>query len=59
MVADMDLNLCRQIKDKWGFRMTARYELYAEMLARYVHPDFQPQIVTDPLIPLVDNKFPS
>ncbi|CAO2815776.1 unnamed protein product [Amaranthus hypochondriacus] len=50
MVADMDLNLCRQLKDKWGFRMTARYELYAEMLARYVTPDFQPQIVSDPLL---------
>lgn len=50
MVADMDLNLCRQIKDKWGFRMTARYELYAEMLARYVTPDYQPQIVSDPLL---------
>ncbi|XP_074275795.1 beta-ureidopropionase [Silene latifolia] len=50
MVADMDLNLCRQIKDKWGFRMTARYELYAEMLARYVRPDFQPQVTSDPLL---------
>ncbi|KAL2936756.1 Beta-ureidopropionase [Bienertia sinuspersici] len=50
MVADMDLNLCRQIKDKWGFRMTARYEVYADMLARYVKPDFQPQIVSDPLL---------
>ncbi|XP_021774035.1 beta-ureidopropionase-like [Chenopodium quinoa] len=56
MVADMDLNLCRQIKDKWGFRMTARYELYAEMLARYIKPDFQPQIVSDPLL---DKKNPA
>ncbi|GMH17908.1 hypothetical protein Nepgr_019749 [Nepenthes gracilis] len=48
MIADMDLNLCRQLKDKWGFRMTARYELYAEMLARYVKPDYQPQIISDP-----------
>ncbi|XP_010254543.1 PREDICTED: beta-ureidopropionase [Nelumbo nucifera] len=50
MIADMDLNLCRQLKDKWGFRMTARYELYADMLARYVKPDFEPQLITDPLL---------
>ncbi|CAK9141665.1 unnamed protein product [Ilex paraguariensis] len=50
MISDMDLNLCRQLKDKWGFRMTARYELYAEMLANYMKPDFEPQVVTDPLL---------
>ncbi|KAI6678489.1 hypothetical protein NL676_039285 [Syzygium grande] len=32
LVSNMDLNLCRQLKDKWGFRMTAQYELYADML---------------------------
>ncbi|KAJ0077950.1 hypothetical protein Patl1_37114 [Pistacia atlantica] len=50
MIADMDLNLCRQLKDKWGFRMTARYELYAEMLAKYRKPDFEPQVISDPLL---------
>ncbi|XP_031284332.1 beta-ureidopropionase-like [Pistacia vera] len=50
MIADMDLNLCRQLKDKWGFRMTARYELYAEMLAKYLKPDFEPQVISDPLL---------
>ncbi|KAK9677410.1 hypothetical protein RND81_11G141500 [Saponaria officinalis] len=50
MVVEMDLNLCRQIKDKWGFRMTARYELYQEMLGRYIQPDFVPQIVSDPCL---------
>ena len=44
LVTDMDLNLCRQVKDKWGFRMTSRYELYADTLARYVKPDFEPLI---------------
>ncbi|KAI3436839.1 hypothetical protein D9Q98_006249 [Chlorella vulgaris] len=48
MIADMDLNLCQQLRDKWGFRMTARYELYAEELARYVRPNFQPQVIRDP-----------
>ncbi|KAL8150843.1 hypothetical protein V2J09_020651 [Rumex salicifolius] len=50
LVADMDLNLCRQLKDKWGFRMTARYELYADLFAQYLKPDFQPQVIADPLL---------
>ncbi|XP_022988797.1 beta-ureidopropionase isoform X2 [Cucurbita maxima] len=50
LISDMDLNLCRQLKDKWGFRMTARYELYAEMLARYLKPEFEPQVISDPLL---------
>lgn len=50
MIADMDLNLCRQVKDKWGFRMTARYDVYAELLNRYVKPDFEPQVISDPLL---------
>lgn len=50
IISDMDLNLCRQLKDKWGFRMTARYEMYADLLARYVKPDFEPQVISDPLL---------
>ena len=50
LISDMDLNLCRQLKDKWGFRMTARYELYSETLARYLKPDFEPQVISDPLL---------
>jgi beta-ureidopropionase len=44
----MDLNLCRQLRE--GFRMTARYELYADMLARYLKPDFEAQVISDPLL---------
>lgn len=47
LVAELDLNLCRQVKDRWGFQMTARYEMYAELLGRYIQPDFEPQIVND------------
>ncbi|MCL7028091.1 hypothetical protein MKW94_011836 [Papaver nudicaule] len=50
IISDMDLNLCRQYKDKWGFRMTARYDVYADMLTQYVKPDFAPQIIADPLL---------
>ncbi|KAH7372895.1 hypothetical protein KP509_17G027500 [Ceratopteris richardii] len=51
MIVDMDLNLCRQVKDKWGFPMTARYDKYAHLLKNYVREDFKPQIIKDPLLP--------
>ncbi|KAL6012605.1 Beta-ureidopropionase [Asimina triloba] len=50
IMSDLDLNLCRQLKDKWGFRMTARYELYADLLSQYVKPEFEPQVICDPLL---------
>ncbi|KAG2704978.1 hypothetical protein I3760_05G030600 [Carya illinoinensis] len=48
LISDMDLNLCRQIKDRWEFRTTARCELYAELLAHYLKPDFELQVIADP-----------
>lgn len=45
LIAQIDLNLCRQIKDKWGFRMTQRLELYAEGLNKAIKHDFKPQII--------------
>ncbi|CAH9081932.1 unnamed protein product [Cuscuta europaea] len=50
IISDLDLNLCRQLKDKWGFRMTARYDMYADLLSRYIKPDFEPQVICDPLL---------
>ncbi|KAK4798970.1 hypothetical protein SAY86_024335 [Trapa natans] len=50
LISDMDLNLCRQLKDKWGFRMTARYEVYELLLHQYLRPDFKPQVISDPLL---------
>lgn len=58
LVADLDLNLIRQVRDKWGFQvrvfrvsalmgplqMTARYEDYAKGLTEYVKPDYKPQV---------------
>lgn len=46
LVADLDLNLCRQIKDKWGFQQTGRYDMYAEFLKNFIRSDFQPQRIT-------------
>ncbi|KAA3680269.1 beta-ureidopropionase, partial [Paragonimus westermani] len=36
LIAEIDLNACRQVQDHWGFRMTQRLELYAKSLAEYV-----------------------
>lgn len=32
MIAEVNLNLCRQVRDQWGFYTTARLEAYAEEL---------------------------
>jgi len=47
LVAELDLNLCRQVKDTWGFRMTQRLDLYAESLAEAVKEDYAPPVVED------------
>eukprot|EP00331_Platyophrya_macrostoma_P002191 CAMPEP_0176408026 /NCGR_PEP_ID=MMETSP0127-20121128/1723_1 /TAXON_ID=938130 /ORGANISM="Platyophrya macrostoma, Strain WH" /LENGTH=385 /DNA_ID=CAMNT_0017787267 /DNA_START=53 /DNA_END=1210 /DNA_ORIENTATION=+ len=48
LVNEVDLNLCMQVKDKWNFQMTARYEMYAEGLAEYLKEGFTPQVIRDP-----------
>jgi beta-ureidopropionase len=48
VIAEADLNLCRQVMDTWGFRMTARYSDYARKLAEYNDFDFTPQVIRDP-----------
>lgn len=45
LIAQVDLNMCRQIKDKWGFCMTQRLDLYAKSLSKAVNPDYVPQRV--------------
>ncbi|NP_001087502.1 ureidopropionase, beta S homeolog [Xenopus laevis] len=47
LVAEMDLNLCRQTSDKWNFKMTGRYEMYADELTKATQPDFKPNIVRE------------
>lgn len=51
LVAELDLNLIRQVKDKWGFQMTQRLPLYATSLTRAIQPDFEQQIIRDPTLP--------
>lgn len=47
IIAQMDLNLCRQVKDKWGFRMTQRLEMYGEKFTEASNLDFKPQIIRE------------
>ncbi len=44
LVTQVDLNMIRQVKDKWSFQMTARLPLYADLLNRATRADFVPQI---------------
>ncbi|CAL1537703.1 unnamed protein product [Lymnaea stagnalis] len=47
IIAEVDLNLNRQIKDKWGFRMTQRLDLYAKELNDVLKPDWKPNIIRE------------
>ncbi|RZC36975.1 beta-ureidopropionase, partial [Asbolus verrucosus] len=45
LIAQLDLNLCRQVRDHWNFQMTQRLDMYAQLLPKVVRPDFAPQII--------------
>ncbi|XP_043852796.1 beta-ureidopropionase isoform X2 [Dromiciops gliroides] len=47
LVAELDLNLCRQMGDTWNFKMTGRYRMYAEELAKATQPDYRPHIIKE------------
>nr|KAF6268394.1 beta-ureidopropionase 1 [Myotis myotis] len=47
LVAELNLNLCRQVNDVWNFKMTGRYDMYARELAEAVQPDYRPHIVRE------------
>ncbi|PAV55796.1 hypothetical protein WR25_07214 [Diploscapter pachys] len=44
LIAEVDLNLCRQTKDSWGFRMTNRLELYAKSFTAASDPEYRPDV---------------
>lgn len=46
LITELDLNLCRQVKDKWQFTMTGRHSLYADLLTKFSSPKFKPQLVS-------------
>lgn len=45
LIASVDLNLCRQASDSWGFQMTSRLAMYGEKLQAAASPEFVPQVV--------------
>ncbi|XP_062038163.1 beta-ureidopropionase [Lepus europaeus] len=47
LVAELDLNLCRQMNDVWSFKMTGRYEMYARELAEAVKPNYSPTVIRE------------
>ncbi len=47
LVAEIDLNHCRQVKDVWGFQMTGRWEEYGRWISEAAKPGFQPQVIYD------------
>merc|ERR1712137_456163 len=50
LVAEIDLNLQRQVRDKWGFAMTGRLDLYAQSFTNATSPGFRRQIIPDPMM---------
>ncbi|XP_037809267.1 beta-ureidopropionase [Lucilia sericata] len=47
LITELDLNMCRQVKDFWNFPMTRRLELYAESFKKVSDLDFKPQIIRE------------
>ena len=45
LIAEIDLNLSRQAKEFWGFKMTQRLDMYAKEFAEAVLPDYKPKII--------------
>ena len=50
LMTEVDLNHCRQVRDKWGFQMTQRLAEYAADLTAAAKPGFEPQQIVDPSI---------
>ncbi|ETN81480.1 hypothetical protein NECAME_02160 [Necator americanus] len=44
LLAEIDLNLCRQTKDSWCFRMTQRLDMYAKLFEKAARSDYKPNI---------------
>lgn len=58
IVSEVDLNQCRQVRDKWGFQMTQRLPEYAEWLTNAARHDFKPQVIADPGVNLNERFEP-
>ena len=47
LISEIDLNHCRQVRDKWGFQMTQRLAEYGDLLTAAAAPDYRPQVIAD------------
>lgn len=47
LIAVMDLNLNRQIKDRRCYYMTQRLDMYVQSLSKVLELDYKPQVVTE------------
>jgi len=47
LITELDLNLCRQVSDHWGFKMTQRLDMYAKEIDEYVKTDYKPPVIKD------------
>lgn len=45
LIADVDLNQIRQVRDSWMFRMTSRLDIYRDLLAKATEPGFKHQVI--------------
>lgn len=47
LIAELDLNLNRQMKDNWGFRMTQRLDIYAKEITEATETDYKPKVIRE------------
>lgn len=47
LVTEVDLNMCRQTKDRWGFRMTQRLDYYADSIMNASKFDYKAQVIKE------------
>ena len=48
LITEVDLNLCRQVRDSWTFRMTARLDLYRDLLTKVTtEKPYQSQVIKE------------
>ncbi|VDK54964.1 unnamed protein product [Anisakis simplex] len=47
LISEIDLNLCRQMKDKWGFQMTQRLDMYSRELSEFIKEDQETHILKE------------
>eukprot|EP00760_Papus_ankaliazontas_P032285 PhM_4_TR5729/c0_g1_i1/m.90510/K01431/UPB1, pydC; beta-ureidopropionase len=58
LITEVDLNLCRQMRDKWMFGITGRYDMYAKSLTRFVGHNYVPQVIRERQGGVADRRCP-